>query len=101
MAGETDRLLNRKHRPEHDHAGRNVRCPKDALFARSVSIMRSNKELDHFQPPLRLTYHPDCQRKLVTGALPPRAAADGPDCRRAMTEMESRNQRRLVLYQRP
>jgi hypothetical protein len=38
-----------------------------------------------------LTYHPDCQRKLVTGTLPPRAAADGPDCRRAMTEMESRD----------
>jgi hypothetical protein len=52
---------------EHDHAERNVRRPKDALFARrvegalfarrvedallarSVSIMRSNKELDHLQ----------------------------------------------------
>jgi hypothetical protein len=50
-----------------------------------------------YQPPLSLTYHPDCQRKLVTGTLPPRAAADGPDCRRAMTERESRDQRRLVL----
>src|SRR5450432_1242084 len=50
-----------------------------------------------YQPPLSLTYHPDCQRKLVMGTLPPRAAADGPDCRRAMTEMESRDQRRQVL----
>src|SRR5471030_1031474 len=49
-----------------------------------------------YHPPLRLTYHPDCHRNLVTGSLPPRAAADGPDYRRAMTEMESRDQRRLV-----
>jgi hypothetical protein len=52
--------------------------------------------INSYQAPLSLTYHPDFQRKLVTGTLPPRAAADGPDCRRAMTEMESRNQRRLV-----
>ena len=42
----------------------------------------------------------DVQSRLLaqalTGALPPRAASDGPDCRRAMTEMESRDQRRLV-----
>jgi hypothetical protein len=46
-----------------------------------------------FDVPSRLS----AQASLVTGTLPPRASADGPDCRRAMTEMESRDQRRLVL----
>src|SRR5471030_1761692 len=66
------------------------------MTARVLTDGRRQRGLVLYQPPLSLTYHPDFQRKLVTGTLPPRAAADGPDCRRAMTEMESRNQRRLV-----
>jgi hypothetical protein len=62
---------------------------------------RRKRRLVLYQAPLRLTYHTDCQRKLVTGPLPPRAAANGRDCRRAMTEMESRDQRRLVLVATP
>src|SRR5476649_1938278 len=36
------------------------------------------------------------ENALIMDTLPPRAAADGPDCRRAMTEMESRDQLRLT-----
>jgi hypothetical protein len=45
----TSILLTSLPRIKRDHAGRNVRRPKDALFARSVSIMGSNKGLERFQ----------------------------------------------------
>jgi hypothetical protein len=81
-----------------------IQCPAGPANVKPPKVPINNatraypiSQFDLYQPPLSLTYHPECKRKLLTGTLPPCAAADGPDCRRAMTEMESRDQRRLIL----